>query len=66
MIILTIAVMVYYQDMLMKAKNNKPGAESETSDSKSSATEVLTGSSILLDFASDFIDPKAVGYGFLL
>ena len=57
--------------MVMNEKNAKPGANSETNASRllgysTPADEELSGSSILKDFASDFIDPKAVGYGFLL
>ena len=73
MITLTIAVMVYYQDFMMKEKAEKEKSAAEASkkgarrlaDGASVSTE-LTGTSILMDFASDFVDPKAVGYGFLL
>ena len=68
MIILTIAVMVYYQDFIMKEKKEKAGAETSARRLAQEAPpdEELTGVSILKDFASDFVDPKAVGYGFLL
>ena len=69
MIILTIAVMVYYQDFIMKEKIEKAGAETSArrlAQEPPGGDEELTGVSILKDFASDFVDPKAVGYGFLL
>ena len=68
MIILTIAVMVYYQDFIMKEKKEKAGAETSARRLAQDAPpdEELSGVSILKDFASDFVDPKAVGYGFLL
>ena len=65
MIILTIAVMVYYQDFIMKEKKENPGAETSAAQ-QPAGDEELSGASILKDFASDFVDPKAVGYGFLL
>ena len=65
MITLTIAVMVYYQDFLMKEKKEKAGAETSGRRLEQEDGE-LSGVSILQDFASDFVDPKAVGYGFLL
>jgi hypothetical protein len=72
MIILTIAVMVFYQDFLMREKKDKAGAETTANESRRLGSDTgagdseLSGASILKDFASDFIDPKAVGYGFML
>jgi hypothetical protein len=73
MITLTIAVMVYYQDFMMKEKAEKEKSAAETSkkgarilQEPSGNNADLTATGILMDFASDFVDPKAVGYGFLL